>query len=91
MRYPGGKSRALAQIGRCLPASFASCREPFVGGGSVFIHLKQQRPELDVWINALNHDLYCFWRAAQADAEKLAAEVARVRARRRTGGRCSRN
>jgi DNA adenine methylase len=37
-----------------LPAHFASYREPLVGGGSVFLHLRQQRPQLPVWINDLS-------------------------------------
>jgi DNA adenine methylase len=60
LRYPGGKTKALRQIVAFLPAQFASYRKPFVGGGSLFIHLKQQRPQLPVWINDLNYDLYCF-------------------------------
>ena len=79
LRYPGGKSKALSQIIRHLPAHFTSYREPFVGGGSLFIHLKQQRPALDVWINDLNHDLYCFWQYAQTDLARLVAEIASVR------------
>ena len=86
LRYPGGKSKAIKQIIRHLPAHFARYREPFVGGGSLFIHLKQQRPQLDVWINDLNHDLYCFWKYAQTDLARLGAEIAKVK-RETTDGR----
>jgi DNA adenine methylase len=86
LRYPGGKSKALGQIVRYLPASFRSYREPFVGGGSLFIHLKQRRSELEVWINDLNHDLYCFWKYAQKDLDALVAAVARLK-RETTDGR----
>src|SRR5438045_6326496 len=79
LRYPGGKTKALRQIIPYLPARFASYREPFVGGGSLFIHLKQQQPQLDVWINDLNHDLYCFWQYAQTDLDRLVAEIASVK------------
>ena len=79
LRYPGGKSKAISQIMRYLPAHFAHYREPFVGGGSLFIHLKQQRPQLDVWINDLNYDLYCFWKYAQTDLARLVAAIARVK------------
>ena len=37
LRYPGGKTKALRQIIPYLPARFSSYREPFVGGGAVFI------------------------------------------------------
>ncbi|MFM6152235.1 MAG: DNA adenine methylase, partial [Sphaerospermopsis kisseleviana] len=41
LRYPGGKSRAIKQIAQHLPTQFTEFREPLVGGGSVFIYLKQ--------------------------------------------------
>ncbi len=79
LRYPGGKSKALEQIERFLPANFSEYREPFVGGGSLFIRLRQLMPHARVWINDLNFDLYCFWKCAQSDLESLTAEVARVK------------
>ncbi|MDD2344989.1 MAG: DNA adenine methylase [Bacteroidales bacterium] len=36
LRYPGGKSRAVSLISQILP-EFDEFREPFLGGGSVFI------------------------------------------------------
>ena len=87
LRYPGGKSKAVEQIAARLPAEgFADFREPFVGGGSVFLHVRRQFPEASVWINDLNHDLYCFWKHAQADSERLADEVRRIK-RETTDGR----
>jgi DNA adenine methylase len=86
LRYPGGKSKAIRQIIPYLPAHFTRYREPFVGGGSLFIHLKQQRPDRAVWINDLNYDLYCFWQAAQRDLPRLVAEIERVQ-RETTDGR----
>ena len=62
LRYPGGKSRAISQIVRYLPLNFSEYREPFVGGGSLFIYLRQKRPDLKIWINDLNYELYCFWK-----------------------------
>lgn len=43
LRYPGGKSRAIELISTLVP-EFQEFREPFVGGGSVFIYLKQKYP-----------------------------------------------
>ncbi|MFL6211262.1 MAG: DNA adenine methylase [Pyrinomonadaceae bacterium] len=81
LRYPGGKTKALTQIAPLLPARFHSYREPFVGGGSLFINLTQQRPDLPIWINDLNYDLYCFWQTARTDLAKLTAAVCAVKAR----------
>jgi len=58
-----------------LPEAFDEYREPFVGGGSFFLYLKQQRPGLKIWINDLNPELFCFWKYAQIDAQKLAREI----------------
>lgn len=79
LRYPGGKSKAVEQIALYFPDRFRSFREPFVGGGSVFIHVRQRFPRLNVWINDLNHDLYCFWKHAQEDSARLADEGLRIK------------
>jgi DNA adenine methylase len=85
LRYPGGKSRAIQQMKFLLPKEFNEYREPFVGGGSFFIYLKQKRPNLKIWINDLNPELYYFWEQAQVDAEKLAREVLKVKKERKNG------
>ena len=85
LRYPGGKSRAIQRINHILPQEFDEYREPFVGGGSLFIHLKQQRPDLKIWINDLNLELYYFWKYAQLDSEKLAKEVAKIKKKPTSG------
>ena len=48
LRYSGGKSRAIKHILAQLPDSFREFREPFVGGVSVFIYLKQKFPRLKI-------------------------------------------
>ena len=67
LRYPGGKFKSIKQISQLLPEDFTEYREPFVGGGSVFIYLKQQYPDLKIWINDLNPELFYFWKIAQSD------------------------
>ena len=86
LRYPGGKTKALRQIIPYLPAQFASYREPFVGGGSLFVHLRQQHAQLPIWINDLNYDLYCFWHIAQTCLDRLTQAVADIQ-RQTTDGR----
>lgn len=85
LRYPGGKSRAIQQMKFLLPKEFSEYREPFVGGGSFFIYLKQQQPSLKIWINDLNPELYYFWKYAQIDSVKLAREVAKVKKEKKDG------
>lgn len=79
LRYPGGKSRAIDRMKFLLPKEFEEYREPFVGGGSFFIYLKQKYPKLKIWINDLNPELYFFWKYAQLDSGKLAQEVLKIK------------
>lgn len=85
LRYPGGKSRAIQQMKLLVPKEFDEYREPFVGGASFFVYLKQKFPKARFWINDLNTELYCFWKLVQVDSERLAREVARVKNERLNG------
>jgi DNA adenine methylase len=81
LRYPGGKSKALKQIIPHIPLNITEYREPFVGGGSVFIAVKQllgNRTKF-YWINDLNYDLYCFWTAARDRNESLVDAVSEIK------------
>ncbi len=86
LRYPGGKSRAVQKIMRYAPDAISEFREPFVGGGSVFIYFKQKYPHAKFWINDLNYDLFCFWQQAQKKNAELVAEITRLK-QKRTDGR----
>ncbi|MEH2150945.1 DNA adenine methylase [Nostoc sp.] len=79
LRYPGGKSKAINQIVEYLPESFSEFREPFVGGGSVFIYLKQKFPDIKIWINDLNRELFLFWKIAQSDLAQLVKEIRHIK------------
>jgi DNA adenine methylase len=85
LRYPGGKSRAIPKILRQLPESFLEFREPFVGGGSVFITIRQKFPTVKVWINDLNFDLYCFWKVAQTNMQELANRIVKIKNETKNG------
>ncbi|MDR0321337.1 MAG: DNA adenine methylase [Treponema sp.] len=72
LRYPGGKTRAVDTILPLLPKRFSEFREPFVGGGSVFLAAKQRkRINAGYVINDLNFDLYCFWKHARESNNSL--------------------
>jgi DNA adenine methylase len=81
LRYPGGKSKALSKILPLVPLDFSEYREPFLGGGSVFIALKQLYPRATYRINDLNHDLYCFWITVRDNVDELVGEVIRIKKR----------
>ena len=79
LRYPGGKSKSIKKIVKLLPDNFSEFREPFVGGGSLFIYLKQEYPHLKIWINDLNPELFLFWKIAQSDLEKMVNELFNIK------------
>jgi DNA adenine methylase len=85
LRYPGGKSRAIERMKLLVPPSFIEYREPFVGGGSFFIYMRQKYPQLKIWVNDLNAELYHFWIHAQQDSEKLAQELTKIKRERADG------
>lgn len=74
LRYPGGKSKAIKYIAELIP-DFKEYREPFVGGGSVFIYLKQRYPNKIYWINDLYENLYYFWKHTQENSVKLISQI----------------
>lgn len=80
LRYPGGKSKAIDQILPLITKDFTEFREPFVGGGSVFIAVKQLIKHNAVYkINDLNYDLYCFWMYVKNSVFELVDEINRVK------------
>lgn len=75
LRYPGGKSRAIDYISTLIPRDFEEYREPFLGGGSVYIHLKQKYPHRRFWINDLYFELYNFWKMSQEDISLVINQI----------------
>ena len=84
LRYPGGKSRAINDIMPMIP-EFKEFREPFVGGGSVFIQLKQQYPEKNFWINDFNSELYLLWHVAKTNMQKLTFKINEIKENYKNG------
>ncbi len=74
LRYPGGKSKSVDKITSLIPM-FDEYREPFLGGGSVFLHLKQKYPNKKFWINDLYFELYKFWEMCQQDVASVVQQV----------------
>lgn len=74
LRYPRGKSRSVERIASLIP-QFDEFREPFVGGGSVFIHLKQKFPNKKYWINDIYPALFKFWEMSQNNVKNVIEQV----------------
>lgn len=78
LRYPGGKSKALDSISKLIP-DFREYREPFVGGGSVFVYLKQKHPSKYFWINDIYKNLYHFWNECKENPKELINSILELR------------
>ena len=83
LRYPGGKSRALANLFRFLPdlSQAKEYREPFLGGGSVAIEVTKRYPNLSIWVNDLYKPLYIFWTALRDDGNYLYDQLIQLKQR----------
>jgi len=67
LRYPGGKSKACKKMDPYFPAlrEYGEFREPFLGGGSVAIHITKKYPHIKIWVNDLYEPLVNFWQQLQ--------------------------
>jgi|TARA_R110000803_G_scaffold40514_1_gene87298 site-specific DNA-adenine methylase len=80
LRYPGGKSRAIKFLDTHLPKNrFARYCEPFLGGGSMALHITQKHPDVDVWVNDAHWPLYAFWHQLKCRGEELAVELEEIK------------
>jgi len=73
LRYPGGKSRACTKMDQYFPdlRNYTEFREPFLGGGSVAIHIAKKYPHLKITVNDLYEPLYNFWVQLQTFGDEL--------------------
>jgi DNA adenine methylase len=73
LRYPGGKSRACVKMDPYFPdlREYDEFREPFLGGGSVAIHITKKYPDLKIWVNDLYSPLVIFWQQLQMFGTEL--------------------
>jgi len=83
LRYPGGKSRACVKLETFLPdlRDYREFREPFLGGGSVAIHITKKYPHLDIWVNDLYEPLVNFWKTLQDDGYKMFKRLQELKSR----------
>ena len=83
LRYPGGKSRACVKIGQYIPNldNYDEFREPFLGGGSVAIHITKKYPNLNIWVNDLYEPLVNFWQQLQMFGREMRDELLQLKYR----------
>ena len=73
LRYPGGKSRAVTKMDQYFPdlRNYVEFREPFLGGGSVALHISKKYPHLKITVNDLYEPLVNFWSNLQMFGEEI--------------------
>ena len=77
LRYPGGKSRACTKMDQHLPdlREYTEFREPFLGGGSVALHISKKYPHLKINVNDLYEPLVNFWIQLQQFGTELSNQL----------------
>ena len=77
LRYPGGKSRAVTKMDQYFPdlREYVEFREPFLGGGSVAIHISKKYPHLKIVVNDLYEPLVNFWSNLQMFGKEMTDQL----------------
>lgn len=86
LRYPGGKSRVAEKIESYFPnlSNFDEFREPFLGGGSMAIHITKKYPDLSIWVNDLYEPLINFWKQLQISGVEMRERIVELRTTNKT-------
>lgn len=57
LKWVGGKTSVLGQLGEFFPPEIDRYIEPFLGGGAVFFHLKYRFPQMRAFLRDSNREL----------------------------------
>jgi DNA adenine methylase len=90
IRWVGGKSKKIKYFIDYFPKdNIEEYREPFLGGSSVYLYMKQLHSDniKKYWVNDLYVDLYCFYKILQSDGEKLCNDIKELKIQYMNDGR----
>ena len=81
LRYPGGKSRACKKMEPYIPdlRDYEVYYEPFLGGGSVALHITKKYPKLKIVVNDLYEPLYNFWIHLQLAGDVIQDKLVKIK------------
>lgn len=75
-RYPGGKTKVRNQIiTKLLESDLEKYREPFVGGGSIFLNLLAEKKFKQIWLNDKDPGISAIWTAVYKFPHKLKERI----------------
>jgi site-specific DNA-adenine methylase len=81
IRYPGGKSRMTKFLDKFVPDEhlWTEYREPFLGGASMLLWMRQKYPDRHCWVNDKYYNLYCFWVSMRDHSDVLQAKISHLK------------
>lgn len=71
LKWAGGKRRLLSQLEKHFPTEFNNYYEPFLGGASIFFHIKTKYPDTKCMLSDINEDLINTYIAVRDKPELL--------------------
>jgi DNA adenine methylase len=71
VKWAGGKTRLLGELGKRMPPAFGRYFEPFFGGGAVFFSLAPH----DATLSDINEELIILYRCVRDDVDGLIREL----------------
>jgi DNA adenine methylase len=71
LKWAGGKQRLIPQIAPLLPRRFNVYHEPFLGGGAMFLHLRDQGLAAQARLSDSNAELINAWQVVQCEPLNL--------------------
>jgi DNA adenine methylase len=80
IKWVGGKTRLLEQLDQLRPSSIGRYAEPFLGGGAVFFHLRNESAFSDAVLADTNPDVHNVFSVVRDDIDALLAALRRHQA-----------
>jgi DNA adenine methylase len=71
LKWAGGKSQMLRDLGEHFPRHFSKYYEPFLGGGAVFFHLVRKFPSFSAVLSDSNEELINVYEVVKTNVEQL--------------------
>jgi DNA adenine methylase len=71
LKWAGGKSQMLRNLGEHFPRHFSKYYEPFLGGGAVFFRLVERYPPFDAVLSDCNEELINAYEVVKTHVEQL--------------------
>lgn len=84
VKWPGGKTSLMDTLTKYIPTEIHNYFEPFIGGGSVFMHLllrletKRQKLHGKLYLNDINPKLVSMYECVRDDVEGMIGHLRRM-------------